>query len=95
MTASKHSILALIIIGLVPFFFIGGPSEYSPRSHERLWDLGNIVFFMGLTVLLLNRKTMPARFTIQCLAAIILSIVVGAVIELLQSMVNISPDVYD
>ncbi len=41
----------VLLLGF-PFFFMGGPTYFSPRSFIALWDLGHILFFAFFTSLL-------------------------------------------
>ena len=55
----------LLLLGL-PFFFVGGPGFYSPRSFVQGWDLGHILYFSLFTLWLLNLK----RFNRRGMAAV-------------------------
>lgn len=41
----------LVVVCAAPFFFIGGPSEYSLEIHRRLWDFGHPAFFACVSLL--------------------------------------------
>lgn len=91
--------LCVILGGVAPFFFFGGPAYHSSQSYKAAWDLGHIFFFCVVTILLFQFLTSPKRqrHDLQNLAMVFLVVLVlGFLVELLQ-MYNShrSPDVYD
>lgn len=74
--------LPLLLILIVPFFFIGGPDWVSPPWVSALWDFGHVIFFAGLIIALqpvINMQN-PIRWLWVSLAALL----VGGVIEVIQ-----------
>lgn len=85
----------LLIIGTI-LFFIGGPDYYSTRSLKYLWDIGHILYFALLTILLLQWKLITHRPLIwQWLIILAITLVTGVSIEILQLGSTRTPDMGD
>ena len=85
----------MLAVGSVLLFF-GGPDYYSPRSFKHFWDLGHLVYFALLTGLLsqwnpVARQSLPRQWVIILLITLLL----GSVIELLQNETTRTPDAAD
>ena len=77
-------------------FFIGGPGYYSPRSYQHFWDLGHILYFSSLPLLLLPLASFNKREPItQVTIIIVVTIILGILVELCQSAFSRTPDVGD
>ena len=89
--------LKIFVIVCSVFLFIGGPDYYSPRSFKHLWDLGHIAFFAALcTVILLDwSKNKKLSFLRQGIAVILISLILGTLIEVAQSGTHRTADIYD
>ena len=85
MPFSRRSIVYFLLASIAPFFFVTGPAFGALRSVLALWDLGHVVFFALLAVTLYN-YWLPAYYppTNKILCIVLLSAVLGLVIELLQ-----------
>jgi VanZ family protein len=84
--------LALLSI----LFFFGGPGYNSPRSYKATWNLGHILYFALLPLLVFfhpRLKSLPHRT--QTLLIIGLTLVIGTLVELLQYGFTRSPDIHD
>ena len=85
----------LLLIASI-LFFIGGPDYYSSRSLKHLWDIGHILYFALLTILLLRWHFVSRRALIwQWLIILTITLTVGVSIELLQLGSVRTPDIGD
>ncbi len=89
----KKLILASVILALFPFFFLAGPGYGSTRSFQCFWDLGHILFFALFVYFLLSFSKRLSRKTFwrQFLWIILITIVMGAAIEMAQAGLNRTP----
>jgi VanZ family protein len=73
-----------LAIGSV-LLFKGGPDYYSSRSFRHFWDLGHILYFV-LLVLLLSRWSLVSRMSLawQWTTMLAITLLAGVSIELLQ-----------
>lgn len=78
--------LGWIIFLLTPFFFLGGPDYYSPRSVKAVWDLGHVLFFLLLVFFWAPRRK-PTRCWPWRGKVILLVLALGGVVELLQATI--------
>ena len=85
----------LLATGTV-LLFKGGPDYYSSRSFRHLWDLGHVIYF-ALLALLLSRWSPVSRMSLGRAWIVILAITLlaGISIELLQYGAARDPDVGD
>lgn len=95
MSREYRAVLALFILILSVLFFIGGPLR-SLRSVQEAWNLGHIIYFSLLPLLLQQfpgigeiRSIRQAGFYLG------FTVVVGLLVELLQHGVNRSVDIGD
>ena len=95
MAPLKRFILLLILLALFLLFFIGGPDYHSPRSYKSLWNLGHILFFLLFPLLILFYKRISSNYLIQCIFTLTITIILGAIIELLQNGFQRIPDASD
>ncbi|HEC28719.1 MAG TPA: hypothetical protein ENI65_03925 [Gammaproteobacteria bacterium] len=85
---------ALILI--TPFFFWGGPDDYSARAVKEIWNTGHIFYFALATWLLLKWKYVSRQsFGRQVMVILFILLVAGTLIELLQSGLQRTPDIND
>lgn len=80
------SIPFVILIVALPFFFVGGPNWMSGPLFRAVWDLGHIVFF-ALLLLVIQRKH-PLHKWYWWLLVTLVVLIVGASIEYLQTKVG-------
>lgn len=89
---------AILLVGL-PLFFWGGPGYYSSRSFQDAWDLGHILFFSSLSLLLhkhIGKKGNVRSPLFSFLAIFVLVLLIGFLVEFLQMFTgNRSPDMGD
>ncbi len=87
-------IMALLALALL---FIGGPEHYDPRSFQTVWNLGHIITFFLWTYLCLLyfHKLRSYTFLKQLCLFAIFALVLGVVIECLQSLIGRDPSWYD
>jgi VanZ family protein len=96
MASIRKFIFPILMLSLFIFFFIGGPKFYSPRSYQSFWNLGHILFFSLLPLLLFSHARIPNKFLVHCILALTLAAVLGAAVELLQSnFQDRRPDIND
>lgn len=76
----------LILVVALPFFFVGGPTWMSGPLYRALWDLGHIVFFFSL--LMLVQKKYPLDSWRWWVAVTLSVFLMGLVIEYLQSRIG-------
>lgn len=84
---------ALIVIVVVPFFFIGGPTITSSFLLNNIWNFGHIIFF---TVLMLGIQSFkPLNHWRQWLVVTFIAVALGCLIEGIQYYVGRNPTVQD
>ena len=89
-------IFPIFILTLSIFFFFGGPYSYSARSFQAVWNLGHILFFSLLPLVLFYFKKIPNKFSMHSALALALALILGAGVELAQSsLIGREPDLYD
>ena len=93
------SLLGVILLLGLPFFFWGGPGYYSSRSFQSAWDLGHILFFLLLSLWLhgyMGKKKI-ARFPFFVFPLYFTFVFfLGFLVELLQMFGgNRTPDIGD
>lgn len=91
-----RSLLIATLVLLSILFFFGGPDYHSPRSFKATWNLGHILYFALLPLLVFlhpRLKAVPHRT--QILLIIGLTLVIGILVELLQYGFTRSPDIQD
>lgn len=77
-------------------FFFGGPDYHSPRSYQATWNLGHILYFALLPLLIfLHPRLKAVHHRTQILLIISLTLVIGTLVELLQYGFSRSPDIQD
>jgi VanZ family protein len=84
-----------LAIGSV-LLFLGGPDNYSSRSFTHSWDIGHIVYFALLAVLL-SRWRFVARMSLvgQWTIVLAITLLLGASIEIMQYGTARTPDIGD
>ena len=93
---SQRLILIGILITLSVLFFWGGPGYYSPRSFQAAWNLGHIIYFALLAVVILAwLRKKPRHPFIQILIVFGLTFAIGGFVELLQAGFQRTPDLGD
>ncbi len=84
-------IICILLLAGAPFFFVAGPGYRSARWYKELWNLGHVLYFCLIAVLLfrLGHQRYPQR-TIFWLFLEIFSVIlcIGVGIELLQMLVH-------
>lgn len=87
MKASLPSWLSgLLILFVVPFFFIGGPDSFSPALLKNVWNFGHIIFFTVL--MLLVQSFRPLMRIREWMLVTSLAIGTGIAIEFVQRFVG-------
>ena len=77
--------LLLVLFGASILLFYGGPGAYASRSVKALWNLGHILYFVLLIVLvskLLKNYGFSTRWT--WILSILLTLIWGVAIEMIQ-----------
>ena len=88
--------LVLIALACLVLLIWGGPKAYSARSYQNAWDLGHLLLFAALTLLVLkSSKTIANWSFIKQLGMVSAAVLVaGFVIELAQmGMAFRNPDI--
>jgi len=89
-------LLTMVMVLMSILFFIGGPSYHSPRSFRSFWNLGHILYFAFLPLLLFSYsqgKQYKPLYQLSVIFGITLSL--GALVELFQYGFDRSPDMGD
>jgi VanZ family protein len=88
-------IIILLLIGSV-LLFRGGPDYYSSRSLKYFWDMGHILYFALLTVLLCQWSLISRMSLIwQWCTILAIAFLIGVFIELMQYGTTRTPDTGD
>lgn len=89
--------LLVLLVPATVLLFLGGPESWQHlRSLKELWNLGHIVYFAILTILLNNWSVVAARsIRIRWIVSLSLVLVLGVLIELLQYGTSRTPDLLD
>ena len=96
MTIAKRLLLILILGLLFALFFISGPDYHSSRSLKSFWNLGHILFFSLLPLLIYSISAPSKSYQRQVVYIIILTIVIGTLVEVFQTgLDNRTPDMGD
>jgi VanZ family protein len=88
---SHLKIAAAVLLAVL--LFVGGPGYHSPRSFGRFWNLGHIVLFFLLTDLFLQTRFYQKRAHSAgaIWGALAATLVLGALVELLQAGIGRLP----
>ncbi len=86
--------LLLILLILLPLFFIGGPEYDGVRSYKAFWNVGHIIFF-ALAARYMLAFGQPKSMCTECLLVLLLGAIAGVMIELVQFGLSRSADVLD
>ena len=85
----------LVAAGSV-LLFLGGPDYYSSRTFRHVWDLGHIVYFALLALLLLRwRFVSGMSLAGQWTTILVITLLLGVSIELLQHGTMRTPEIGD
>jgi len=96
MSNLNRLILICSLILLTVLFFFGGPGYYSPRSFQAAWNIGHIIYFALLALVVLSRPSKnPRGPVIKILIILGLTLVIGVLVELIQADFQRSPDMGD
>lgn len=94
---NKYRLFLIFTLTLLSIlFFFGGPDYHSPRSYKAMWNLGHILYFALLPLLVFlhpRLKAVPHRTQIFLIVG--LTLVIGTLVELLQYGLTRSPDIQD
>jgi len=84
-------------LALFALLFVGGPDGNAERSLREFWNLGHIGLFLALGYLMLSPPSPLARrtFTMQFLAVVSLTLLLGGLVELVQSRIGRDMDLVD
>ncbi len=96
MNKTKRICLILALGSLFMLFFISGPDYYALRSFKNLWNLGHILFFSLLPLLIFNDSKASTSYPKHVLFIMVLALLLGTLIEILQTGLDSRiPDVGD
>lgn len=89
----------ILLLGLLPFFFFGGPGAQGSRSFIALWDLGHVGFFCLASLFGVDfLRSRVEKLSLQQIFFVVflLVLVTGAGVEFLQkSFDGRTPDIWD
>lgn len=83
----------LLVLVVVPFFFIGGPDVFSAPVLQNIWNFGHIIFFA--IVMLLIQEFKPLPYWRQWLIVTLIAVFLGCSIEFIQSFIGRSASIDD
>lgn len=83
----------LLVLIVVPFFFIGGPDVFSSLVLQNFWNFGHIIFFA--VVMLLIQAFKPLPHWRHWLLVSLIAMVLGCLIEFIQQFVGRSASIDD
>lgn len=95
MSAFTRFLLIAVLASLSVALFVGGPKPDSARSLQRFWDLGHIVYFALIPVVLFRAYRISGKFGFQVALTLALAVLGGALIELVQTLFQRSADMGD
>ncbi len=83
--SNRHFFFVVIILlmGMFPLFFFGGPTNYSAPLFRKLWDCGHFVFFVCLVCALHIKIDISGWRVFAILTAVVF--IVGGGIEIVQA----------
>jgi VanZ family protein len=88
--------LIIFIFALSILLFIGGPDHVASRSVKAIWNLGHLVFFATLPLLIYSLTSLQKRKTsIQIVFLLAITLVLGTVVEIFQYGLSRSADLAD
>ncbi|MDH3347447.1 MAG: VanZ family protein, partial [Desulfobulbaceae bacterium] len=76
---------------VAPFFFVGGPGYHSTRSFQAVWDLGHIVIFTLITLVIVTYQSRSESIfggRLFWIKIFLLVLLLGLGVELCQTAVN-------
>jgi len=93
----KLPLLLLLAASCFVLLFVGGPDVASVRSFKHAWNLGHIIAFGIWTYLLLRfwERLIHKTFWKQCLLMLVVTLILGALIEIAQYGPRRTPDLGD
>ena len=98
MLQKSHSIwfISILLLAGSILLFIGGPDYYSSRSLKRFWDIGHILYFALLSVLLMRWSPVSGMSLLwQWTTILTITFLLGVSIELMQYGTARTPDTGD
>jgi VanZ family protein len=91
-----HLYLTIALALLSILFFIGGPKYQSPRSFKAAWNLGHILFFALLPLLIFSiPKNKTIKPTFQAAIVLTITLTLGIIVEIIQYGFDRIPDIGD
>lgn len=91
-----HTALFIIIAILSILFFVGGPHYYSSRSFKAFWNLGHIVYYALLPIVLFAlTRNQPKTLKAQISIIVTVTLLLGITVELCQAGFHRTPDAGD
>ena len=98
MLNKSHSlwIISILLLTGSILLFIGGPDYYSSRSLKHSWDMGHVLYF-ALLAILLSRCSLVARMPLvwQWTTILTITFLFGISIEFMQYGTSRTPDIGD
>lgn len=89
-------LLIPVVLVFSALFFVGGPDYNSPRSFRAAWNLGHIIYFALLPLIIFTfTPGIHLKPIVQSLFTIGITLILGTVVELLQYGLNRIPDLND
>jgi len=94
---SRNHICLIFFVFLLSFlFFIGGPDDHSCRSFKAVWNLGHLLYYAILPLLIFSfpLKIVNNQVT-RALIVVLITLLLGVLVEIIQNGLNRTPDVGD
>jgi len=99
MTKKRDFIIKLAVIAtlaMAVMLFIRNPLETHDRLNQALWNMGHLFFFALLGMLLLTQTSLARQsWQIKCLFSVLLSLLLGGIIEVIQYSIGRNMDFQD
>lgn len=94
---SKNFILYFVLSTGSILLFFGGPDYYAARSFKSIWNIGHILLFFTFTYVLLTHWNRLKKFNFpkQIIITVILTFIIGLLVELLQVNFSRTPELGD
>jgi VanZ family protein len=94
---NRYRIYLFLFMSLLSsLFFVGGPNDHSCRSLKLAWNLGHIIYYAFLPLLILSFPLkIELKQSVKVLIIIAITLLLGFFVEILQNGLNRTLDVGD
>ena len=94
---NRNQICLILFISLLScLFFIGGPDDHSGRSLKAVWNLGHLLYYAILPLLIFSffRESACKQAT-RALIIVVITLLLGVLVEVFQNGLNRTQDLGD